>query len=449
MALDPKYRLQANRQSLERDYRANPGDESLVFRLVSVLERLEDHDALVELIESAAQRMPGVLDLQMTRARILSSLGDFEAARAAYNAILEREPGHVDAACALVQAGKGTDVGGLDGVQALLAQADRATGDFYKLSYARARLLEDQERYDEAFDAFRLANEKQAALGGMDIRAKQRAAVTVMNDLAPAAVDGLAGKGHPSERPVFIVGMPRSGTSLTEQILSRHPGVRALGEQTVLGEVLRNLIMKAPRNSGPLLQALDGLGPGTWREAGGEYLRRIDEIDADAPRVTDKLPANFALLPWLRLLLPGARIVHVRRHPLATLASCIRTPFADPLLAFTVEDWARFYGLYEALMQRWRPLLGGSLLELDYEDLVSDLPGQARRLVDFAGLDWSDDCLQPERSRRAVHTASFRQVRKGVHMDSVARWKHYERPLLALQAVIDESREWISSQVID
>ena len=104
MALDPKYRLQANRQSLERDYRTNPDDESLVFRLVSVLERLEDHDALVELIESAAQRMPGVLDLQMTRARILSSLGDFEAARSAYNAILEREPGHVDAACALVQA---------------------------------------------------------------------------------------------------------------------------------------------------------------------------------------------------------------------------------------------------------------------------------------------------------------------------------------------------------
>jgi hypothetical protein len=283
----------------------------------------------------------------------------------------------------------------------------------------------------------------------MDIHAKQRAAVTVMNDLGPGVVNGISGSGEVSQRPVFIVGMPRSGTSLTEQVLSRHPGIRAMGEQTILGEVLRNLIVQAPESPGPLPLALDGIGPDVWRRAGAEYLRRIDEIDADAPRVTDKLPANFALLPWLRLLLPGARIVHVRRHPLATLASCIRTPFADPLLAFTVEDWARFYGLYEALMQRWRPLLGGSLLELDYEDLVSDLPGQARRLVEFAGLDWSDDCLQPERSRRAVHTASFRQVRKGVHIDSVARWKHYERPLLALQAVIDESREWISSQVID
>ena len=449
MAQEPKNRLQATRKSLERDYRANPDDESLVFRLVGVLERLEDDDALLQLIETATRRIPGSLDLQMTRARILASLGEFDAARDGYLEILKIEHGHVDASCALVQAGHGADVGGLAGVDELLRDADPDGGGYFRLHYARARLLEENGRYDEAFLAYRLANEQQAALGGMDIRAKQRAAVTVMTDLGPGVVNAIAGRGHPSQRPVFIVGMPRSGTSLTEQVLSRHPGVRALGEQTNLGEVLRNLIMQAPESPDPLPRVLDGLGPDTWRRAGAEYLQRIDEIDADAPRVTDKLPANFALLPWLRLLLHEARIVHVRRHPLATLASCIRTPFADPLLAFTVEDWARFYGLYEALMQRWRPLLGDSLMELDYEDLVSDLPGQARRLVDFVGLDWSDDCLQPERSRRAVHTACVWQVRQGVLVVSFDRWKHYAHALLPLQAMIDESRDSIGSQVID
>jgi len=174
---------------------------------------------------------------------------------------------------------------------------------------------------------------------------------------------------------------------------------------------------------------------------GGKSARRIFW----PARITDKLPANFALLPFIRLIFPRARIIHIRRDPLATIASCIRAPFSDPSLAFTVAGWARFYGIYQALMDRWRPLLGDQLLEVDYEDLVSDLPTQARRLIHFLGLSWDDACLHPELNQRAVRTASAQQVRREVNTASINAWRCYERQLEAIRPCLQESRERVLS----
>ena len=188
-----------------------------------------------------------------------------------------------------------------------------------------------------------------------------------------------------------------------------------------------------------MVDAIDSVHTQIWENAGNDYLSSINEINSDSLRITDKLPANFALLPFIRLIFPRARIVHIRRDPLATIASCIRAPFSDPALAFSVEDWARFYGIYQALMDTWRPLLGDQMLDLEYEDLVGDLPTQARRLIHFVGLDWHDACLHPERNRRAVRTASAQQVRREVHNESVNAWKRYAEQLEALRPYIKES----------
>ena len=442
-------RLNDARDSLAHAHGLLPDDVPVTIEYAGVLEQLEDHDRLLEVLDGAISRQPDSTRLHLSRARTLASLGDFRASREDYRCVIGLDPDHVEAVCALVHAGFGKDAGGLAGIDALLAGAEAGSDDEFRLLYARARLLDQAAEHDAAFEAYAEANRKQAARGGMDIGAKQRAAVTVLDDLGPAVVQRHSGRGHPSRRPVFIVGMPRSGTSLTEQILSRHPDIHAIGEQTYLGEVLRDLITAAPQTGGRLADAIGGLPGSPWHDAGAEYLRRMDEIDSEANRITDKLPANFALLPWIRLILPQARILHVRRHPMATLASCIRTPFADNLLSFTVENWARFYGLYEALMSRWQPLMGDCLLEVRYEDLVSDLPGQVQRLLDFLGLDWHDACLQPERARRAVRTASQAQVRQGVHGESVDKWRRYERQLLALKPLIRESREAVAGAVTE
>lgn len=443
---DLRHALGICRQALKED----PNGLDGVRLYANVLERLEEYEELTELLDQAVERWPRNDEFGMSRSRVYASLGHFEVARAGYLAVLENTPGHVDAVCALVQSGEGDAVGGLARVETLLTEVDDKSPEQYKLGYARARLLEAEGHFDEAFEAFREANQRHASAGGMDIRSKQKAAVTVIRDLNPAVIERFRGKGHPSERPVFIVGMPRSGTSLTEQVLSRHPAIHSTGEQTILGEVLKDLISLAPKaRDVPLVESIDGLVADIWHRAGGKYLRRLDEINAGSQRISDKLPANFALLPWIRLLLPGARVIHVRRHPLATLSSCIRTPFADPLLSFSLEDWGRFYGLYEAMMEQWQPMMGGQMLEVEYENLVGDLPGETRRMLEFLSLDWHEDCLHPERAQRAVRTASWKQVRHGVHTGSVDRWRRYETQLAAIQPFIRQSREAIDTQKHD
>lgn len=194
-----------------------------------------------------------------------------------------------------------------------------------------------------------------------------------------------------------------------------------------------------------MIEAINRSHTRVWERAGNEYLHWISDIDRDSFRITDKLPANFALLPLIRLIFPRARIIHIRRNALATLASCIRAPFSDPTLAFTVEDWARFYGIYQALLDSWRSLLGDHLLEVDYENLVSDLPAQARRFIHFVGPDWDDACLHPELNPRAVRTASAQQVRREVNTGAINAWQCYERQLEAIRPYLEESREWVLS----
>jgi tetratricopeptide (TPR) repeat protein len=435
-------RLREAARSLEQALAKYPSDRDLLLELTPLLEQLESHDNLLERLGQALDSAPGDAELRMVRARIQASLGCFEESARDYRKVLSTQPGHVGAFCSLVHAGHGESVGGLEAAEGLL-NGKPGHRERFRLLYARAYLLEQAEQYDAAFADYAEANRLQAQTGGMDIRAKQRGAAAVMKDLSKHVLDQVEGVGDTSGRPVFIVGMPRSGTSLTEQILSRHPQVHALGEQTFMGEALRDLIAGAPRKKGPLPLVLDAVATDVWSKAGGNYLSRIREINPHSPRVTDKLPANFALLPWIRLLLPGARIIHVRRHPLATLSSCIRTPFADDLLSFSIENWGRFYGLYEALMNAWRPQLTGVMHEIHYEDLVTDLPGQARRLVQFLGLDWDDACLQPERGRRAVRTASVAQVRREVSASSMHTWRRYREQLQVLPPLAEESRRQI------
>ena len=437
--------LLAARNRLQRERRTRPHDPGLVLQLVSVLEQLDAWSESRRLLDAAVRRNPGDDELRMARARINSYLGDFGTARDDYLRVLEQTPGHAEALCALVFHGCATDAGGLPAVEAQLAAAEVPAASRFRLEYARARLLEGEGRFDEALEVYRQANAARAAAGGMDLDAKLRGARAVVGDLRPQAIERIGNKGHSSRRPVFIVGMPRSGTSLAEQVLGSHPKIYAAGERLFWGETLRQLILSARDPSRPVLDAIDRSHPHAWKRAGLSYLKSMAEVNGSADRVTDKLPANFALLPYVRLVFPRAKVIHLRRAPPATLTSCIRTPFTDPTLAFTLDDWARFYGLYEGLMECWRPILGSQMLEVDYELLVSDFPAQARRMVDFLELDWNEACLRPELNRRAVRTASLEQVRRGVHTESLDAWRRFGSRIEELQPLIDAGR----SQVVE
>jgi hypothetical protein len=238
--------------------------------------------------------------------------------------------------------------------------------------------------------------------------------------------------GRDDDAPLLIVGLPRSGTTLVEQIISSHPRVAAGGELPFW-----------VKRAGPWgIAEATYLSPETAHNLAGEYLAQLRRIGPTATRITDKQPFNVLHLGIIHLLLPKARIIQCRRHPVDTCLSIYFTNFTQVIeFATDKADLADGYQLYARLMDHWRTVLPSDrLLEVHYEELIADREAVTRRLIAFSGLDWSDSCLQPERNNRAVITASLWQARQPVYATSVERWRHYEPWLGELSRLLPADR---------
>ncbi len=242
------------------------------------------------------------------------------------------------------------------------------------------------------------------------------------------------GCGHPSRLPVFIVGMPRSGSTLTEQILAAHPKVFAAGERLELRDTL-NAFFGGTEPNMTYPERLIATTPEELDELGADYLRRLETATiartdplsgaGNVERITDKLPSNFALLGLIALILPNARVIHTCRDPIDTCLSCFATLFSsDQPFTWDLGELGRYYTAYSRLMAHWRRVLpAGMMLDVQYEELVADFEPQARRIIAHCGLDWNDACLAPHKVARPVSTASSAQVRQPIYKSSVGRWR--------------------------
>src|SRR5216684_3768239 len=230
--------------------------------------------------------------------------------------------------------------------------------------------------------------------------------------------------GHDSEAPVFVIGMPRSGTSLVEQILASHPRVFGAGE---LNDFVATMSDVVERRAGAYPDMLAKMSDEDFRELGKTYVERVSRVGAAKDRIVDKLPSNFLFAGLIHLALPRARIIHVKRDAVDTCLSCYSLLFAeDQPFAYDLGELGRYYKAYEALMDHWRSVLPPErMLEVRYEDLVEDLEGQARRLVAHCGVEWDKRCLAFHETKRPVHTASLVQVRKSIYASSVGRSRLY------------------------
>jgi tetratricopeptide (TPR) repeat protein len=261
----------------------------------------------------------------------------------------------------------------------------------------------------------------------------------VQRVFTPALLAAKSGFGDPSRRPIFIVGMPRSGSTLLEQILSSHPAVEGVGEVTAYPEAANNVIGRAldsritDARYPDIVADLDGK---TLMSIGQDYLGRIAALaTTDAERLTDKLLSKYLYIGLIHLTLPNAVILHTVRNPLDTCISCFSIRFKDRKLRFTYDlgELGRTYRRYQAVMRHWHSVLPGKVLDVQYEDVVADTEGQARRIIAHCGLPWDDRCLAFHKNDRAVRTASVSQVRQPIYKSSVSRWKPYEEflgPLL-------------------
>jgi tetratricopeptide (TPR) repeat protein len=358
--------------------------------------------------------------------------GHFAQAEALYKRAIAIQPDLPEAWAGLARSRKMTIADA-----AWLAQAQRIAAKGLpprheiSLRHAIGKYFDDVQDFDQAFANFRRANELTSLRRAKHDRARLTQTVDdITHSWDRNRVRPRTGANE-SERPVFIVGMMRSGTSLVEQILASHPAVFGAGELTYWSTA-----WAAHAASIGNAEMSDQL----LRTLADDYLRSLGELSDGALRVVDKMPTNFPFLGLIHAVLPNARIIHMRRHPLDTCLSIYMQPFETAVsYANDLDDLAHYYTEYLRLMDHWRATLPPHvILDVPYEGLVSDQEAWTRRMLDFIGLPWDSRCLDFHRTERTVLTASKWQVRQKLNASSIGRWRHYEKFLGPLSKLMPE-----------
>ena len=371
---------------------------------------------------------------------IQATMGEFDAARECYRTALAMEPGYAKAAVNLAKIKRFTAEDDPDAAL-ILAAAGHAPGDRGSrrdLHLALGKIHDDRGDWDTAFTHYDEANRPFAEIA----RADADTSLGLMDQVrAFFDADWFAGRRiEPGADPVpvFIVGMPRSGTSLVEQILAAHPAVHGAGELSTIGHMVADIASGAAA-SDPYPGCMHSLDAEAVRALGRRYVAHLRTHSPDAARVTDKLPGNYLHLGFIATILPGAGIIHCRRDPLDTAISLYFNDFESGHdYSNDLRAIGRLIRGMHALMTHWEEVLGERMLAVDYETLVADPEPEARRMVRHVGLEWDDACLRPHEVARPVHTASAWQVRQPVYRRSAGRAHRYERFLGPLREALGE-----------
>ncbi len=407
------------------------------------LYRLEE--ALVS-YEKAVALNPGLADAYSNMGGVLKELGQLDEARAALLKAVDIDPTRASAYFHLADSKR--FVPGdphLAAMEKLVAKPDGLSKtDRIDLDFALGKAYADLKDHRRSFEHLFAANagkratisyDEQAALARFD-----RIETTFTSELIAAKSCG----GDPSQRPIFILGMPRSGTTLVEQILASHPMVHGAGELETFREVV--LAIRGPDGTTiPYPEFVPALDRSALMSIGARYLAAVNDRAPKGERVTDKMPSNYYFAGLIHLALPNARIIHTVRDPIDTCISCFSKLFSGAQNhTYDLGELGRYYKGYERLMAHWRRVLPlGQILDVRYEDVVADLETQARRIISYSGLPWNDRCLAFHETDRPVRTASATQVRQPIYKSAVGRWHDYEEflgPLLTALGVVPSAK---------
>jgi tetratricopeptide (TPR) repeat protein len=358
--------------------------------------------------------------------------GRFSEAEELFRRAVAANPGFPFAFCSIAAHRRmsADDAAWLEGAQSLLAKRPPLRHAI-NLHFALGKYFDDVERYDEAFGHYRQAHEFAKRYGWKyDADKLARRVDRLISIFDAPSVRGWAARGSRSELPIFVIGMPRSGTSLAEQILASHPAVFGAGE-VVFWDAAFNALEDAGLEGEAAARSLSTVA--------GDYLERIRALSGGAVRVVDKNPANFLHAGLIQAVLPAARIIHMQRHPLDTCLSIYCQNFSNMgAYANDLDDLADYYLQYLRIAAHWRTTLPATrLLEVPYEGLIENQEAWTRRMLDFIGVPWNSQCLDFHRTDRMVITASKWQVRQTIHGRSVGRWRHYERFLGPLRKLVE------------
>ncbi len=362
----------------------------------------------------------------------LREVGRFDEAIACLERAIAHDPSDGSAHRYLVETRESDSDAHRAQMEALVADPSVGPDNRINLHFALGTFYDRRGLTEEAFGHWRAGNRLRRAQLAYDESADYQLMESLRAMFSPALMRSMRGCGDPSTQPVFIVGMPRSGTTLVEQMLAAHPQVCAAGELDAFERAFAEFpnITTDPRDVRGFARDLaEG-----FRRVGAHYLASLPAPSPDRLRTTDKMPPNFRFVAPIHLTFPQAKIIHVRRDPRDTCLSCYTTNFDEGLFySYDLAELGRYYRAYASHMAHARALLpADAFLEIEYEQLVTDFERSARRIVAHSGLAWDSACLEFWRAKRVVRTASVVQVRRPLFASSLGRWRAYERELRPL-----------------
>jgi tetratricopeptide (TPR) repeat protein len=399
------------------------------------------HDEAAMAFARAIDLVPDDPALHQQHGSALLTLGRATQAEAAFRRALALDPGFATTYLEICQSRR-MHAGDADlaAMEALQARA-RTLPAIHRqsLGFALGKAYDDIGDHDRAFAHLEAANRLKRRELRYDVARDEKLFRRIEAVFDDALMARLAGAGPGAATPVFIIGMPRAGTTLVEQILASHADVFGAGEIGACAEVVG---VGHATNGRALIYPdhIAALGRDACHAYGTAYLQRLTERGANAARITDKMPTNFVYAGLIPLMLPGARIIHCLREPADTCLSLFMRSFTEGQhYSYDLGELGRFYSAYRRLMAHWRRVLPeGCMMEIRYEDVVRDLEGAARRLVAHCGLDWDARCIAFHDTARPVATASVSQVREPLYGRAVARWRRYAHHLGPLLAALGE-----------
>ncbi len=403
---------------------------------------LGEHDRAIALYRDMLAEAPDAPDLHLWLGHALKTIGQLPEAIDAYRAAAAARPDFGDAYWSLanLKTYRFTD----DEIVRMRAEEARppaALEDRIHLCFALAKALEDRDEIAESWTYYERGNALKRAESRYRPDILETNTASQIAVCTPAFFARRAGWGDPRPDPIFILGLPRSGSTLLEQILASHTQVEGTQELADIQRIVQELQGRDPDPADPRYPAvLTDLSEADVRALGERYLAETQVYRTDTPRFIDKMPNNFRHVGLIHLILPHARIIDARREPLACCFSNLKQLFANGQeFSYGIEDIARYYRTYLDLMTHWDTVLPGRVLRVHHEDVVADLEGSVRRLLDYCGLPFEPACIEFHKSKRSVRTPSSEQVRRPIFRDGLDQWRKYEPWLSPLREALGDA----------
>lgn len=423
---------------LNKASRHHPDNCDILMALSTIYFRTRRYDQSMASIQAVLKIEPEHADALLQKAHLQRGRGQFDDAEITIRKLLSISPEHAQAGALLAnlkrfESDQAEDIALLEHIHSH-TEADSRQRE--TICFALGKVMDDIGSYDNAFAYFEEGNALRSRRSSYHADAELAHMQEIMHTYDSAVTERRSNLDDAT--PLFIIGMPRCGSTLVEQILASHPDVSSRGEW----HCFENLLLAMHTPDHPLtLERIAAFDSEQWRQIGESYLQRLKADSPEALRITDKTLINTRLIGAIHCAMPKAKIIHVRRDPLDTCLSIYQSNLISHQFdyAYKLGELGYYYRMYQRLMQHWRDWLPeGVMYELDYEQLVSDQQGETRKLLDACGLPWHEQCLQFNKADNVVITRSMTQVRQSLYNDSIGRWKHYEQQLQPLIKILGQ-----------